>query len=79
MMTAPSLIHRYCELHQAELRAEIQRGQGAATCQPDASAMRRTPSWLRIAATSLLTTLSGGGSPGSPVTGTSDLASRVAH
>ena len=50
MMSAPPIVYRYGDLHQAELRAEVRRDRLAATCQPDVSAMRRITARLETAA-----------------------------
>lgn len=55
MLTAPPIVSRYSELHQEALRLEVHRDRLAASCQPDASAMRRTTSRLRIAAVARIT------------------------
>lgn len=49
MLTAPPIVFRYGEIHQATLRAEVHRDRLAASCQSDTSAMRRTTSRLGIA------------------------------
>jgi hypothetical protein len=41
MMTAPSIVTRYVELHCEALRSEAQRDRLAAPCQPNASLTTR--------------------------------------
>ena len=54
MMTAPSIVSRYGELHREALRFEVQRDRLAATCQPDTSLLQRTTRRAWRAASSLL-------------------------
>jgi hypothetical protein len=41
MMTAPSIVARYAELHGEALRSEAQRDRLAAPCQPNVSLLQR--------------------------------------
>jgi hypothetical protein len=78
MMSAPPIVSRYGELHQAALRAEAHRDRLAATCQPGVSVMRRITSRLGIAPMARMTVAFARTSPMAPASDMRDPVTRGA-